>query len=247
NLFARLHAVPNLAPRPLQILELVLLFRAFGFDPLWSHLINHLVLWGGGALLYVGLRGMLVPRITAFVLFAVYLCLPHFSATRRCLATYHANLSLLFFALSLCAWVQASQSRHWTSFLWQLAASITMVLSILSYEMFLPLFIGLPGVIWLASLSGKQEESARRHLAIQMSFATAIAITLAVGLSIFKLVTVQGHMNMNWPLKHWVRMSIELYLHAFGAVYWQLGANLPIDAVSIILGPNRRLGPVLSG
>src|SRR5262249_44882190 len=78
-------------------------------------------------------------------------------------------------------------------------------------------------------------------------FATAIAITLAVGLSIFKLVTVQGHMNMNWPLKHWVRMSIELYLHAFGAVYWQLGANLPIDAVSIILGPNRRLGPVLSG
>src|SRR5262249_5664032 len=111
----------------------------------------------------------------------------------------------------------------------------------------LPLFIGLPGVIWLASLSGKQEESARRQLAIQMSFATAIAITLAVGLSIFKLVTVQGHMNMNWPLKHWVRMSIELYLHAFGAVYWQLGANLPIDAVSIILGPNRRLGPVLSG
>jgi hypothetical protein len=62
-------------------------------------------------------------------------------------------------------------------------------LSVLAYELFLPLFFGLPVVIWLAAYV-REGKVPTHHVIAQMTVAFAICCVLAVALVVFKLMAL---------------------------------------------------------
>jgi hypothetical protein len=137
--------------RPVQMVYLVLFYKLFGLHPIFYHLANSLALLGSAILFYLVLREFFQRREIALAIAVVYLLLPHYSTDRFWIAAHQATFSIFFYFLSLYADLRAFRQHptHWIR--WKLLSVMSLMLSGLSYEVALPLFVLNPFLIWFAA------------------------------------------------------------------------------------------------
>lgn len=139
----------GLHARPIQALNLALLYRLFGLEPLGYHVVNSGVLACAVLLFHVLLRSIGVRREVAVAVPLVFGLLPHYSTDRLWIAAFQANLAIL--ALFASAWadvrfVRASDAvPRWT---WKVVGTAALLASVLAYEVTGPLFLLTPFVAW---------------------------------------------------------------------------------------------------
>ncbi|SEQ72744.1 hypothetical protein SAMN05216548_10774 [Faunimonas pinastri] len=137
--------------RPIQILNLVLLYRLFGFHAFGYHLVNLAVLCATACMLLVVLRQLRVPRLPAVAISLLFLLLPHASTDRFWIAAFQIPLSLLFLLVSMHLDLRsvqvgrdAGRLRFWTG---EIASIGALLCSGLAYEIALPLFLAGPAAM----------------------------------------------------------------------------------------------------
>ncbi len=126
--------------RPVQLLYLGTLYRAFGLNPLGYHLVNTVVFTAAIIFFYLVLRRLNQSRLVAVVLPLVYAMLPHYSTDRFWIAAFQANLSVCFYFINFYALLRALDSRSLFKWKWMLLSIISVFASSLAYEVAMPLF-----------------------------------------------------------------------------------------------------------
>lgn len=218
----------SIAPRPLQALELVTLHRLFGLNPLPGHLINHLVFWLGAASLYLAIRRLLGSRRIAAYVAVAYVCLPHFMTDRLWYAAYQANLSLLLFATSLYASVRFAEAGRQAGRWWWLGlVAVAMLASGLAYELFLPVFLLVPPVVWCVRLAAEPAGPGgwREHVRPFLLHLVVVG-ALAAGVIVFKLLADAGQHGFSGGF---FRQALGLYWGAFKLSFIDFGVLLPVN------------------
>lgn len=131
---------PEILARPVQALHLAVLYKLFGLNPAGYHIANTAAFFSGLCLFYLAVRLFTGHRLFALATAAVYGTMPHFSTDRIWLATFCANLSMVFYFLSLYADLRQIERREWLG-RWKAVSAAALVLSGLAYEVFLPFFL----------------------------------------------------------------------------------------------------------
>jgi hypothetical protein len=127
--------------RPVQGIYFAMLYSLFGLQPLGYHIINCIIQILLGITFYLVLRKISLPRVIAVSLPLLYLFLPHYSADRFWFAAFQANLSMLFYFISLLTGLSTQTINKGHRVTLQLISILCIVLSALSYEVVIPLFV----------------------------------------------------------------------------------------------------------
>jgi len=127
--------------RPLKILHIAGLYWLFGTHPLGYHLVNTVVLMLNAVLFYLGLRLMNRRRVLCLAAAALYALLPHYSTTRFWMYGFAANLSMALYFLSLYSDLRALSAQSVHLWVWKLVSFLSIAVSLLFYEIALPLFL----------------------------------------------------------------------------------------------------------
>lgn len=139
---------PLVQMRPVQFLYLAALYKTFGADPLGYHVVNTLVLAAGAGLFYLVLRRVGASRVLALAVPLVYALLPHYSTDRLWMAAFQVGLSMTLYFLSLYADLRAGTRLDRSYAVWKPMALLALLGSALAYELFLPLLVVNPFVVW---------------------------------------------------------------------------------------------------
>ncbi len=219
---------PNTFMRPVQVFYLALLYKIFGFNPLPYHLINATVLIGGGLFFYLTLRKLTVGRLAALGAALVFLTLPHYSTDRFWYSAFQANLCMACYFLSLFADVNALYGGGWRRGLWKVASLMSIVVGTLAYEVFLPLFLLNPLVVWWF---GRKEGLLRTNGARKWRerFALFGSNVLTVFLvALFKAsVTVRRPTELD-EMPAQIRWFARFLVKAFRTTFGTYGVDLPV-------------------
>ncbi len=208
--------------RPAQILYQAGLYKLFGLNPLGYHLFNSMVLVSAIVLLYLVLRELVQRRLIAFSVAALYASLPHYSTDR--FLFLHITFSVTMYLLSLYSGLRAVRSGTVRAVLWGLLGIVCLPVSILAYEVALPLFVLNVALIWHHAGSYPYRGNRGQPLISRLVIAgDAAALVLTV---IYKSVmTVRADLPSNY--------TAYLVKTALGAVvinYGTYGVALPYVA-----------------
>ena len=100
-----------LSARPVQVAYQTLLYDAFGPNLLGYHLVNAVVLAVMGALGYLVLRELAMPRLPAVAVAVTYGLLPHYSTDRFWWAAFGYSAAMMLALASMYADLRAVRSR----------------------------------------------------------------------------------------------------------------------------------------
>jgi hypothetical protein len=139
--------VPKQNLRPAQQVLFTGLFDVFGTDPRPWHVLGAVLLVGMGATLYLVLRELLLPRPLAVAVSLLYAVLPHYATARFWPATFAELLSMVLFFVSLYAVLRAVRAHKLRLPAWLLLAVVTLTISVLAYEVAMPLFLLAPALV----------------------------------------------------------------------------------------------------
>jgi hypothetical protein len=131
---------PNTQMRPVQNIYDSILYLLFNVNPLGYHLVNALIIIAMILSFYFVLRQLKMPRIIAVATPLVYAFLPNYSTDRFWYASFQTNLSILFYFLSLYTGLKAFTFAGSKTFIYKMLSIFSLFISILSYEITLPLF-----------------------------------------------------------------------------------------------------------
>lgn len=140
-----------LRPRPVQVAYQTLLYDAFGPNPLGYHLVNTVVLAVMGALGYLVLRELAMPRLPAVAVAVTYGLLPHYSTDRFWWAAFGYSAAMTFALASIYADLRAVRSQGSALWRWKAAALASLAGAGLGYEIALPLLAAAVPLVWYRS------------------------------------------------------------------------------------------------
>lgn len=137
--------------RPGQAANLGILYWAFGLSPAGYHAANALVLAATGPLFYLALRESGQSRLIAAAIPLVFLCLPHYATNRFWYAAFAVPVCTLFYFASLYADLRVVRPGCPGWLAWKALAVAALLASVLTYEVWLPLFFLSPLLVWYRS------------------------------------------------------------------------------------------------
>jgi hypothetical protein len=213
----------HLRPRPVQVVYQTLLYNAFGANPLGYHLVNALVLAAMGALGYLVLRELNVPRLPAVAVATTFGLLPHYSTDRFWWAAFGYGAAMALAFASVYADLRALRSVGVAMWLWKAAAIVALIVSGLGYEIALPLLAAAIPLLWYRSRRAAGGPLSHRlgragAIAFLGSNVLALAAVVAVKLAFPVGVGVGG----SYPL-HIARLTLGSAATSFGSY----GLGLP--------------------
>ena len=179
---------PLVQMRPVQFLYLAALYKAFGANPLGYHLVNTLMLAAGAVLFYLVLRRLGASRGLALAVPLVYALLPHYSTDRLWMAAFQVGMSMTLYFLSFYADLRAGTARHRRYAVWKPVALLALLGSALAYELFLPLLVVNPLVVWYAERRKGAWSSRRSGVQALVTVALPNLLTL-LAVAVFKVAT----------------------------------------------------------
>lgn len=192
----RIATTPNTLMRPMQNVYDAALYFAFGLHPLGYQLVNSGVFCGVVVMFYLVLRRLRLPRAMAVAVAAVFAMLPNYSTDRFWYAAFQVNLSLALYLASLYCGLRAVDRRTKRVMSWKAVSLMSLVLSILSYEVVLPLaIVNLALYLRPFGRSGAGEARKRPSQAVFV----AINIVVVAYLVVFKAVTTTRLGQLNFP------------------------------------------------
>ncbi|MBD2021342.1 hypothetical protein H6F43_14270 [Leptolyngbya sp. FACHB-36] len=214
--------------RPVFVVYLVALYWLFGLQPLGYHLVNAAVLLSGFLLLYLIVRELTQRRSLALAVALVYALLPHYSTDRLWMTAAPITLSMPLYLLSLYADLKAIQTRPLIRWVWKIVSMASVVASVLSYELFVPLFLLNPLLVaYRKRQRDRMTDNAIlptvrwRTLAV-LSACSLVALIYSVGLKLAYTRRDVGH-----PLGEQLIWFAKLMAKAVFVSFGQYGVGLP--------------------
>jgi len=230
SFFGLLHTlfseVPNLQNRPIQVLYCAALHWLFGVNPRWYHLTNAGVFLSGILLLYLSLQALRVPRVLSVAIPAVYALMPNYSTDRFWYTVFSANLSMSLYGAALYCEARALRRRRW--WLWQITSVVSLLISGLAYEVFLPLFLLNPVLVWY--LTRSPDTPGSKHFpwgSWMVKGAVVIVLLVFKVLTTTRLeqasVSVRQHLFLNsWLFREAIAMNYLTYGFGLPLVFWKV-------------------------
>ncbi len=163
--------------RLVQFFQSAALYRWFGQNPAGYHAVNSIVFACLILLVYAVLSELSQPRIVCLAVPLIYSLLPHYSTDRFWIAAFQANLCIVLYLTGVFALCKARPAEGSWRPLWAAFSAIVLALSVLAYEVAIPLFALLPFFVW------------RRTKARQHKYVLLATILFALGAVAFKLLT----------------------------------------------------------
>jgi len=160
GMFAELTHYHDNEIRPIQFLQIAVLYKIFGLNPLGYHLANGLFLLTGLVLLYFVMRKLRQPRVLALSVCTVYALLPNYSTDRFWISSSVANVSMCLFFLGILAHLRALDRRKYGYWGWETFAILCVIGSGFAYEVFLPLFLLAAAILFISELHADTRRSA---------------------------------------------------------------------------------------
>ena len=214
-------STPNTAMRPMQNFLDAFLYWMFGTNPLGYQVFNAFVLSSITVFFYLILRQLKVPRIIALCIPLIYALLPNYSTDRFWFAVFQANMSILFYFLSLYAALKAvSYQTVWASH-WKIVSILSLILGILSYEVAIPLYL-ITIIILLNPTALYKKLTTTKPLPIRNNTIFIILILIALGyMFLFKMKTTTRLSSMDFTY------YIDLIASAFRVNYGTWILSIP--------------------
>jgi hypothetical protein len=142
--------------RPATYGGFAILFRLFGTNPLPYHLFVAALVPVCAVLLYLVLDRLRVPGFLAVGVPIVFAAAPHYSTDRFWLASYSAPASVAFALAGVYALLRACELRGRRLTLWLVGGGAAIVLSVLFYEVAIPLLIVAVAALWYRGRTGSR-------------------------------------------------------------------------------------------
>jgi hypothetical protein len=213
---------PEMKARPVQAIEWAVVYKLFAEQPLGYHVLAIGTLCFGVCVFYVTLRNCTDRRLFSLATAAVYGSLPHYSTDRLWAGVLVANLSMGLYFLSLFADLKQLSRRSWF-WPWKIVSAISLIISLLAYELFMPFFLMNPVLVairrWTMKKMGNNVVWGR--LAFASSSFTNVMLILLI--SIYKHRTSPRAPSLLSVLRWWPwlldsarRASIDLTFHSYG-------------------------------
>ena len=177
---------PDLWMRPVEGGLFALVYHLFGATPAAFHLLNALALFAGVALFHLVLRELGVPRPIAVAIPLLYAFLPHYSADRFWPSALKITVSMTLYFTSLLAQLRAMRAGHrFTGMAWWALAVLAGAGSVLAYEVFVPLLLLSPIIVWFQAGrtdagSMTASRSPGRRTAVPLAILAALALVPAL-------------------------------------------------------------------
>jgi hypothetical protein len=175
------------AMRPGQLVLFTALYRVFGLDPVGYHLTSAGLLVCNAILVYAVLRIFSAPRLIAVSVAVIYAVLPNYSTVRYWYAAFMITLSMAACLGSIYAEMKVVAARPRTGALWKTLALLALIVSVLSYEVAMPLLLAAPVLIaWRVWRHGRTASWRRK---VSVTSLLALNVVLLAGLTAFKVRT----------------------------------------------------------
>jgi hypothetical protein len=142
--------------RPATYGGLAILFRLFGTNPLPYHLFVAALVPVCAVLLYLVLDRLRAPRFLAVGVPIVFAAAPHYSTDRFWLASYSAPASVALALAGVYALLRACEVRGRRLTFWLVGGGAAIVLSVLFYEVAIPLLIVVVVALWYRGRAGSR-------------------------------------------------------------------------------------------
>jgi hypothetical protein len=221
------------AMRPMEMVWWCLLYKAFALNPLGFHVTNAVVSLFGVLLLYGAARQLGLQRLFAVVVALLYAVTPLYCTDHFWLDCFTINVSVVLCLLSLNADLYAITSgRFW---LWRSVSLVCVIVSLLSYEIAMPLFVfnQLLLCVFRRSYLQSNPVASRRGIAFFLSVSLHVATIAAIAL--FKLKTT---MRLDKPVPNELSSHLYFFAHtvATSAQYalGPYGLELPKTVFSVL-------------
>lgn len=221
---------PNTMMRPVQNFYGALLFWLFHTNKFGYQVVNIFLFIMIALLLYAVLRQLKLPRLIALAIPLIYILLPNYSTDRFWFAVHQANLSVVFYLASLLAALKATSTNSTKRGLWKMLCIAGLALSILSYEIVVPLFLLNILILW--NPFGKIRPKSRFNISSNSVFIAVILISLLYALLFKAITTVRLTGGMNFAYLN------EITTSAFRVNYIDWGINLPYIWGEILARPS---------
>jgi hypothetical protein len=166
--------------RPVFILYVSGLYWLFGLNPLGYHLVNTVVILAGAMSFYVVLLELGQSRSIALVAPVLFMLLPHYSTDLFWYSSFQIPLSMATYFLSLYSDLRTLHAEGRHRWAWKFLAILSLLVSTLSYEIFLPVFLINPLLVWYR----------RRQLSNQGSVPTTPNLLILMGPNMLALAAV---------------------------------------------------------
>jgi hypothetical protein len=212
---------PDKEARPFFYAAVVTLFYAVGVAPSAFQAANTAVLGSVAALLYLVSIRLGAPRALALAFPAVYILLPHYSATRFWVVAFALNLSLLWFLSSVYAALRAVDAQGTRVIWWHVIWAVSLVASVLTYETVLPLACALPFVL---GHSGRSPV-ARSTWSLSLQWLMKTAVVLAPALIWKTTHSIRFH---EISLTDRIEWFVEFLSAQASNSFVHFGARLPV-------------------
>ena len=203
----------NTLPRPVQLVYLTTLYYFFGDNPLGYHIVNSLSIAATGALFYLLLRELRLAVRMALAAGLLFVLLPHASASRYWYALFQANLSLLFFCLSVYADLRLLRAAPGRRTLWQILGILGLLLSCLSYELLIPLFALAPLLAWhqQRQLAAHGEATAGPRTPLLLLARNWLLLAAVMGFKIFTTNRAEGGFDALGQLVWFAGLQLDAF------------------------------------
>jgi hypothetical protein len=230
--------------RPGMYLGLAILFRLFGTNPLPYHLFVAALVPFSAVLLYFVLNRLRAPGFLAVGVPIVFAAAPHYSTDRFWLASYPAPASVALALAGIYALLSACEVRGRRLTVWLVAGGAAIVLSVLLYEVAVPLLIVVVIFLWYR---GRIGFGSARITALSSSLVLAgvlvykgiAATTLTTGSSYQLGYQTSVAHHIGYLVSGTVKVNFGTYGLALPYVVWWIFAHRPTwsaVAASLLVG-----------
>jgi hypothetical protein len=189
--------------RPAMYGGLAILFRFFGTNPLPYHLFVAALVPVCAVLLYLVIDRLRAPGFLALGVPIVFAAAPHYSTDRFWLASYPAPASVALALAGVYSLLRACEVRGRRLTFWLVGGGLAIVLSVLFYELAVPLLIVVVVALWYRARTGS------RSMRIT-AFSSSLVLA---GVLIYKVIAAA---TLTTGSSYQLRSSTILDLHHIG-------------------------------
>jgi len=215
--------------RPTQTIYLTSLYYLFGLNPIPYHLINYCVIICSIVFMCLTLKKLGMPKILILTVPLIYMLLPNYSTARFWYSAFVVNLCVNLYFISFYSDLRALYANNIKFWLWKLLASITLISSILAYDIIYPLFFV---TMYFIILKAKELREFKNKLPIfkNRNLIIVLNIIFLIILAFFKIIVTDRIVITSSYIEH-----LERLLHGLINIHFlKYGIGIPVILSKII-------------
>lgn len=216
---------PTVVVRPFQIAYLVSTFEAFGRHATPYHLLDSAVLSCLTIFLYLALKEIHADRWLAFSIALVFGLLPHYSTDRIWIVAHQATFSMAFAVFGIYALLRSNRSSEANPAKWVVASVLSLLLSLLSYEVALGLIVVTLGTIGIRKYI-KARQQGKFVLTGMGGVAVTVTALLLVGI-LKSLLQTRMVIPLRFP-RHFSEHIEHILVQSVRFLFWTYGLHMPV-------------------